>query len=133
MTVTPTAASGVRLAVNGVQTASGTAATVTVSAESDVHVTLATADGAATTYVVHCLVGSLWQVEVSKTAGAEGIIEDLILIPLGGSTISMLDNNAVPRFHRDVGQRIWNYFRVDRVRRQPARQGRNPSTDTRTT
>ena len=126
MTVTPTAATGVRIAVDGIQVASGTAATVTVDRESDVHVTLTGADGAATTYTVHCLVGTLWQVEVSKTAGAEGIIEDLILIPLGGSTISMLDNNAVPRFHRDVGQGIWNYFRVDRVEAETSEAGEEP-------
>ena len=40
MTVTPTAATGVRIAVDGTQTASGTAATVPVSRDSDVHVTL---------------------------------------------------------------------------------------------
>ena len=126
MTVTPTAASGVRIAVNGTQVASGSATTVTVDRESDVHVTLTGADGAATTYVVHCLVGNLWRVEVSKTAGAEGIIEDLILIPLGASTISMLDNNAVPRFHRDVGQGRWNYFRVDRVQAATSEAGEEP-------
>ena len=126
MAVTPTAASGVRIAVNGVQVASGTAAMVSVSGESDVHVTLTTADGAATTYVVHCLVGNLWLVEVSKTAGAEGIIEDLILLRLGAGTISMLDNNAVPRFHRDVGQPVWNYFRVDRVQAATSEAGEEP-------
>jgi len=52
MTVTPSAASGVRLAVDGVQVASGGSRSVTVGRESDVHISLTGADGAITTYVV---------------------------------------------------------------------------------
>ena len=128
MTVTPTAASGVRLAVNGVQTASGTGTAVTVAAESDVHIALSGADGASTTYVVHCLIPELWLMEAAKTSGATGILEDLILLKLGDhtTTVAMLDNNAVPRFHRDVGHRVWAYFRVGRVDVADQRQGHEP-------
>ncbi len=128
MTVTPTAASGVRLAVNGVQTASGTGTAVTVAAESDVHIALSGADGAATTYVVHCLIPELWLMEAAKTSGATGILEDLILLKLGDhtSTVAMLDNNAVPRFHRDVGHPVWVYFRVGRVDVADQQQGHEP-------
>ena len=122
MTVTPTAASGVRIAVNGVQTASGNAAMVSVSGESDVHVTLTTADGAATTYVVHCLVGREWILQATKTPGATDILEDLILVRLS-HTVAMLDNNAVPRFRRDPEHQVWAYFRVDRVHGADQQQG----------
>ena len=114
MTVTPTAASGVRIAVNGTQTASGTAAAVTVRKESDVHITLTGADGASTTYVVHCLIPREWRLEATKTPGATGIIEELIMVRLSHA-VAMLDNNAVPRFHRDPEQQTWVYFRVDRA------------------
>ncbi len=126
MTVTPTAATGVRLAVNGVQVASGTGRTVTVGGESDVHVTLTTADGAITTYVVHCLVGSLWILEAHKTPGAAGILEELILLTLPHRTLLMLDNNGVPRFHRELSYNTWAYFRVERVVGADQQQGHEP-------
>ena len=114
MTVVPTAASGVRLAVDGIQVAGGGAAPVTVHAESDVHVTLTGADGASTTYVVHCLIEPLWVVEATKSPDATGILEDLIVLRLDFQTVAMLDNNGVPRFHRRLGHEIWAYFRVER-------------------
>ena len=114
MTVVSTAASGVRLAVDGVQVAAGAAAPVTVHAESDVHVTLTGADGASTTYVVHCLIEPLWVVEATKSPDATGILEDLIVLRLDFQTVAMLDNNGVPRFHRRLGHEIWAYFRVER-------------------
>ena len=114
MTVTPTAASGVRLAVDGVQVAGGIATPVTVGPESDVHVTLTDAEGARTTYVVHCLIEPLWVVEATKRPGATGILEDLMLLRLDFQTVAMLDNNGVPRFHRRLGHEVWAYFRVER-------------------
>ena len=114
MTVTPTTASGVRLAVDGVQVAGGSATPVTVHAESDVHITLTGAEGASTTYVVHCLIEPLWVVEATKHPDAAGILEDLILLRLDFQTVAMLDNNGVPRFHRRLGHEVWAYFRVER-------------------
>ena len=66
----------IRLAVAGVQVAGGTAEPVTVGPESDVHVTLTGAEGASTTYVVHCLIEPLWVVETTKSPAATGILED---------------------------------------------------------
>ena len=114
MTVTPTAATGVRLAVNGVQIASGTGRAVAVRRESDVHITLTGADGAITTYVVHCMIHREWIIEAYKTPGAAGILEELIMLRFYDS-VAILDNNAVPRFRRAPGHPVWNYFRVERV------------------
>ena len=126
MTVTPTAASGVRLAVDGVQVASGSSRTVTVGGESDVPISLTGADGAITTYVVHCLVGSLWILEAHKTPGAAGILEELILLTLPHHILLMLDNNGVPRFHRELSYSTWAYFRVERVVGADRQQGHEP-------
>ena len=122
MTVTPTAAAGIRLAVDGVQTTSGTGRAVTVSRESDVHITLTGADGAITTYVVHCLIHREWILEATKTPGAAGILEELIMLRFYDS-VAILDNNAVPRFRRAPGHPVWNYFRVDRVAGTDQQQG----------
>ena len=122
MTVTPTAATGVRIAVDGIQVASGTAATVTVNRESDVHVTLTGADGAATTYVVHCHIHRERMIEATKTPGADGILEELIMLRFYDS-VAIVDNNAVPRFRRVPGHGIWAYFRVDRVAGADQQQG----------
>ena len=114
MTVTPKAAAGGRLAVDGIQVDGGTAAPVTVGPESDVHVILTGADGASTTYVVHCLIEPLWVVEATKRPDTTGILADLILLRLDFQTVAMLDNNGVPRFHRQLGHEVWAYFRVER-------------------
>ena len=122
MTVTPTAAPGVRISVDGVQTATGTGVMVAVRRESDVHVALTGADGAITTYVVHCMIHREWTIEASKTPGAAGILEELIMLRFYDS-VAILDNNAVPRFRRAPGHPVWNYFRVDRVARADEQQG----------
>ena len=122
MTVTPTAAPGVRISVDGVQTATGTGAMVAVRRESDVHIALTGADGAITTYVVHCMIHREWIIEASKTPGDAGILEELIMLRFYDS-VAILDNNAVPRFRRAPGHPVWNYFRVDRVARADEQQG----------
>ena len=122
MTVTPTAAPGVRISVDGVQTATGTGAMVAVRRESDVHIALTGADGAITTYVVHCMIHREWIIEATKTPGAAGILEELIMLRFYDS-VAILDNNAVPRFRRAPGHPVWNYFRVDRVARADEQQG----------
>ena len=126
MTVTPSAATGVRLAVNGVQVVSGGSRSVTVGGESDVHITLTGANGAVTTYVVHCLKAALWILEAHKTPGAAGILEELILLTLPFHTLLMLDNNGVPRFHRELSYNTWAYFRVERVIGADQQQGDEP-------
>ncbi len=122
MTVTPTAAAGGRLAVNGVQVASGTSRAVTVGRESDVRITLTGADGAITTYVVHCLINRERMLEATKTPGATGILEELIMLRFYDS-VAIVDNNGVPRFRRAPGHPVWNYFRVDRVAGTDRQQG----------
>ncbi len=122
MTVIPTAAPGVRIAVDGVQVAAGTGAMVAVRRESDVHIALTGADGAITTYVVHCLIHREWIIEASKTPGHGGILEELIMLRFYDS-VAILDNNAVPRFRRAPGHPVWNYFRVDRVAGADEQQG----------
>ena len=122
MTVTPTAAAGVRLAVDGVQVASGTSRAVTVGGESDVRITLTGADGAITTYVVHCLINRERMLEATKTPGATGILEELIMLRFYDS-VAIVDNNGVPRFRRAPGHPVWNYFRVDRVAGTDRQQG----------
>ena len=126
MTVTAAAAPGVRLAVDGVQVAGGRAAPVAVGPESDVHITLSGADGAGTTYVVHCLIEPLWVVEATKSPDATGILEDLMLVRLDFQTVAMLDNNAVPRFHRRLGHEVWAYFRVERGPGAGLPEGQDP-------
>ncbi len=126
MTVTATAAPGVRLAVDGVQAASGAATPVTVHAESDVHITLTGADGAGTTYVVHCVIEPLWVVEATKSPDAAGVLEDLMLVRLDFQTVAILDNNGVPRFHRRLGHEVWAYFRVERGPGAGLTEGQDP-------
>ena len=113
MTLTPSAARGARLAVNGVQVASGSAVDVPVHGESDVLIAVSGGDGASTTYTIHCLTGVLWRTTAIKQAGATGIIEDLIMFNRD-SYLAIVDNNAVPRFHRKGGGSV-HYFRVHRV------------------
>ena len=126
MTVTATAPAGARLAVDGVQAASGAGIDVAVEAESDVEIVLTGADGSVTTYVVHCLAPGLWLASANKNPDATGVVEDLILLTLiydrdpdrtnePIQNIVMFDNNGVPRFHRDIGHGTWRYFRYDRV------------------
>ena len=122
MTVTPTAAPGARIAVDGVQVASGTGRTVAVRRESDVHIALTGADGAITTYVVHCLINRERTLEATKTPGAAGILEELIMLRFYDS-VAIVDNNGVPRFRRAPGHPVWNYFRVDRVAGTDRQQG----------
>ena len=126
MTVTPSAATGVRLAVDGEQVASGGSRAVPVGRESDVHITLTGADGEVTTYVVHCLKAAFWILEAHKTPGAAGILEELILLTLPFHTLLMLDNNGVPRFHRELSYNTWAYFRVERVIGADQQQGHEP-------
>jgi len=117
MTVTPTAATGVRLAVNGTQTASGTAVDVSVTKDSDVVIRASAADGGHTDYVVHCVNDWLATMQAIDR-GAGGVTESLISFTFGGY-LSVLDHHGVPRYRRLVGTtagtqpRFWfRHYRV---------------------
>lgn len=102
MTLTPSVAAGARLAVDGVQASSGEAVSVRVNRgggdESDVRITLSDgADGATTTYVVHC--ASSFVAEARTEPGVTGVIEDLMAFRRH-QTLAIIDSNGVPRFHR---------------------------------
>ena len=113
MTVTPTAANGVRLAVNGTQTASGTAKAVSVTAESDVVVRASGANGGYTDYVVHCVQDYLATMEAIDR-GAGEITESLISFAYG-NYLAVVDNRGVPRYHQQPETRPRMFFRHYRV------------------
>ena len=111
MTLTPSAPSGARLAVNGVQVVSGNAIDVPVLEESNVLLTVTGSDGASTTYVMHCVQGPLSEMTATKEPGASGVIEELLLFARS-STLVIVDNNGVPRFHRKDTDKAGGFFRV---------------------
>ncbi|MCY3646804.1 MAG: fibronectin type III domain-containing protein [Chloroflexi bacterium] len=116
MTVTPTAATGVRLAVDGVQTTSGTAVDVAVTQDSDVVVRASGADGGFTDYVVHCVHDFLANMSVAEEVSG-GAMEELISWGMRDYVV-IVDHHGVPRFRRAVGvfagdPRFW--FRFARV------------------
>ena len=116
MTVTPTADSGVRLAVNGEQTASGSAVAVSVTKHSDVVVKLTGAGGGYTDYVVHCVQDWLATMEAIDR-GAGDVTESLIAFPFG-DYLAVIDHHGVPRYRRDgttqdTAPRFWfRHYRV---------------------
>ncbi|MDE2639850.1 MAG: aryl-sulfate sulfotransferase, partial [Chloroflexota bacterium] len=113
MTVTPTAATGVRLAVDGTQTASGTAVDLSVTKHSDVVVRASGADGGFTDYVVHCVQDWLATMEAIDR-GAGDVTESLIAFPLG-VYLAIIDHHGVPRFRRQPGDTPRFWFRHYRV------------------
>ena len=112
MTLTPSAPSGARLSVNGEQVASGSSIDVPVHSDSDVSVTVASSDGASTTYVVRCIYGSLWNTEATKNPNSADVMEDLIMF-VRDPWAAIVDNNGVPRFRTTRAKT--GYFRVHRV------------------
>ncbi|MYA49425.1 MAG: hypothetical protein F4Y25_01545, partial [Chloroflexi bacterium] len=113
MTVTPTAATGVRLAVNGTQTASGSALAVSVTKHSDVVVRASGADGAYTDYVVHCVQDFLATMEAIDR-GAGDVTESLIAFPLG-DLLAVIDHHGVPRYRTTPPNPPVMWFRHYRV------------------
>ena len=115
MTLTPTAASGVRISIDGTQVASGESRTIDVDRSSEVRVTIAGASGAATTYFVRCLSGDLLDMTVTTTSGATGVIEDLIIFGVdkgGEKSIAIVDAKGAVRFHRRDAFWRGGYFRA---------------------
>ncbi|MXZ95236.1 MAG: hypothetical protein F4Y99_04830 [Acidimicrobiaceae bacterium] len=113
MTVTPTAATGVRLAVNDVQAASGTGVAVAVTRDSDVVVRASGADGGFTDYVVHCVQDWLATMEAIDR-GAGDVTESLVAFPFG-NYLAVIDHHGVPRFRRQLGEAPRFWFRHYRV------------------
>ncbi|MDE0602684.1 MAG: fibronectin type III domain-containing protein, partial [bacterium] len=116
MTLTPTAATGVRLAVDGTQTASGAAVNVAVTRDSDVVVRASGAGGEFTDYVVHCVHGFLANMTVTEEQAGEAT-EELISFGFEGYLV-LLDHHGVPRYRNFRGAgatrpRFW--FRLARV------------------
>ena len=94
-------AAGARVAVDGVQ-AGGTPVSVDVTEDSDVAILVTDASGAATTYVVHCLVEQLFKIETHTFANTD-TFEDLLLLS-NLRYLRLMDRNGVPRvrFHIDA-------------------------------
>ncbi len=113
MTVTPTAAAGVRLAVNGTQTPSGTAIEVAVTGDSDVVVRASAANGGYTDYVVHCVQDFLATMEAIDRGMGE-ITQSLISFAYG-NYLAVVDNQGVPRYHDRPETRPRMFFRHYRV------------------
>ncbi len=113
MTVTPTAATGVRLAVDGVQTTSGTAVEVSVTPDSDVVVRASGADGGFTDYVVHCVQDFLATMEAIDR-GAGDVTESLISFAFGDYLV-VIDHHGVPRYRLQPEQTPRMWFRHYRV------------------
>ena len=113
MTVTPTAAAGVRLAVNGTQTTSGTAVPVTVGWDDDVVIRASDAAGGYTDYVVHCVHNFLANMTVTEEV-ADGATEALISWGMGDYLV-IVDHHGVPRYRRALNAppgnpRFWFRF-----------------------
>ena len=111
ITLSLSAAAGARVAVNGVQAGSGAGtASVSVDAFSEVPVTVASSDGASTTYVLHCFKSDLQDLTaIKRTAGA---MDDLLMFRRL-HTLVIVDTNGVPRFLR--ASPAATYFRFQRV------------------
>ena len=113
MTVTPTAASGVRLAVNGTQTASGEAFDVAVGRESDVVVRASAADGGFTDYVVHCVED--WLAEMEAIDRGHGDVTESLISLRFGDYLAVIDHHGVPRFRLRYGAPPTMWFRHYRL------------------
>ena len=101
LVLTMSAAADARVAVDGVQ-AGGTPVSVAVTEDSDVAIRVTDASGAATTYVVHCLVEQLFKIETHTFANTD-TFEDLLLLS-NLRYLRLMDRNGVPRvrFHIDA-------------------------------
>ena len=100
-------------------------ASVKVTPTSVVQVLLSGADGASTNYILRCLPIDFATITTTKAAGAEGVIDDLIMFPWGKDRdhcdLVIVDNNGVPRFLRRLSSaRCGSYFRVFPDGRHPS-------------
>ena len=119
---------GTRLAVNGIQQSSNQNAEVEltrVNSDNDIVVLLSNVDGAATTYVVHCLDADFPVITATKTSGAS---DGLIAISVRSGKqethqwfyVAVVDNNGVPRFrHRIDSERPGSHFKYHKDGKYP--------------
>ena len=131
MTLTPSAGAAVRLAVNGVQVASGSAIEVPVDGDSEVPITLATgSNGTSTTYVVHCMDSRNPAIE--RTGQEPGASTELITVyaQIGPSRrniratyLAIIDANGVPRWQRRLNTRA-SHFKAHPDGKYPYSYGR---------
>ena len=117
-----------RLAVDGQQVANRqatnqtTTVTLDVLRASDIPITLTSSDGAATTYVVHCLARTARRfrpfprIYVSKHAGAWDGLISFAATPT--DHIAIVDTNGVPRFRRQI-ERVSTHFRTHKDGKYP--------------
>ena len=120
MTLTPSAGAAVRLAVNGVQVASGSAIEVPVDGDSEVPITLATgSNGTSTTYVVHCMDSRNPAIE--RTGQEPGASTELISISaqdeptrnvVRATYLAIIDANGVPRWQQRLPNSRTVHFKV---------------------
>ncbi len=98
MTVSFSASPDVRVAVNGIQPRPGRegSAAVPVTPTSDVAVTVAAADGAHTTYTLHCMPSELWAIRTEPDpARPLGVL----LAMARGPWAAVIDGHGVSRAH----------------------------------
>ena len=114
MALTLSAEVDARLAVDGVQAASGDAVSVPVTGQSDVSIAVTGSDGAGTTYTVHCLADDFFDIEAIRSPGATDVMQDLILMSRG-NYVALLDNNGVPRFRQRGDRSVGAFFRLGHV------------------
>ena len=117
-----------RLVVNGIQQISNQNAEVELSgvnSDSDIVVLLSNVDGAATTYVVHCLAADFPVITAKKTSGAS---DGLITFSVRSDNqethkwfyVAVIDNNGVPRFrHRIDSDRPGTHFKYHKDGKYP--------------
>ena len=102
MTLTVSAASNVRVAVDGTQAASGSSTvSVPVTEYSDVAIDVTDNGGGHTRYRIRCLVNAFFDIEVFTHSGETSVFEDLLLLSHDDHFVIM-DSNSVPRFRRPV-------------------------------
>ncbi len=134
MTLTPSAGAAVRLAVNGVQVASGSAIEVPVDGDSEVPITLATgSNGTSTTYVVHCMDSRNPAIE--RTIKEPGASTELISISaqdeptrnvVRATYLAIIDANGVPRWQQRLPNSRTVHFKVHPDGKYPYSYGEAP-------
>ena len=114
LTLVATGDATARISVNGMQVASGSSASVAVARVGEVPVTVTDDSGAETTYHVHCFPTNFPLITASKTPGASGVLEDLLLLS-PDSYFLVMDSNGVPRYLDLLPERAGTYIRFQRV------------------
>ena len=119
VTITPTAPSGTRIAVDGSQVTSGNDVALTgLEGDADIAILLSNASGQSRRYTVHCLPDDFPSVKVTDNGSTfDGLI--LGAINLGSRSpgasrwtfLTILDTNGVPRFQRKLAGLHASHFK----------------------